>query len=161
MVRSFRDLAQVCGPFRLLLPLCLPREEESRPPPGLERSLAALPRSGAAPRLTPIRPAQDKLAGCGDFQLLFLGSLGAEGGRRGGLNAACGESINAVVFTRLWRSVFKVRRGARAPRRQEHAAHMQCSGLDAPRGAARAGGGASSGGLEAGPSTHGLTEAAR
>jgi hypothetical protein len=53
------------------------------------------------------RRLQDKLASCGDFQLLFLGSL--EGGQKGGLNAACGESINAIIFTRLWRSVFKVR----------------------------------------------------
>ena len=54
---------------------------------------------------------QERLPNCGDFHLLRSGALVSDGGgdHRGGFAAACAESINAIIFTRLWPSVLKVR----------------------------------------------------
>ncbi len=56
-------------------------------------------------------PLQDRLPSCGDFHLLRCGALVSDGGGdyKGGFAAACAESINAIIFTRLWPSVLKVR----------------------------------------------------
>ena len=53
---------------------------------------------------------QGKLATCGDFQLICAGVLGMDGSfiHKGGLSAACAESINAVILARLWPSLLKV-----------------------------------------------------
>ena len=53
---------------------------------------------------------QGTLATCGDFQLICAGVLGMDGSfvHKGGLSAACAESINAVILARLWPSLLKV-----------------------------------------------------
>jgi hypothetical protein len=53
---------------------------------------------------------QERLPSCGDFHLIRSGALVSDGGgdHKGGLAAACAESINAIIFARMWPSVLKV-----------------------------------------------------